>query len=113
MRQTGAQAIICPNCHSPNHASQRFCSTCGQAFGAPRGGQPVSAHITAMPQTSAPPGALVNCPECHAPNRQVNRFCTRCGANMLRGVVGRKCFKCGSQSNPGARFCTTCGANLA
>ncbi len=113
IRQTGAQAIICPNCHSPNHASQRFCSTCGQAFGAPRSGQPVSAHITAMPQTATPPGALVNCPECHAPNRQVNRFCTSCGANMLRGVVGRKCYKCGSQSNPGARFCTTCGANLA
>jgi serine/threonine-protein kinase len=108
--QTGAQVVICSRCQGANFASQRFCSTCGLAFGAPRGGQG-SAHLTALPKT--PPANYVTCPECQTPNQQVNRFCIRCGANMLRGVAGRKCYKCGMNNVPGTRYCTTCGANLA
>jgi serine/threonine-protein kinase len=107
--QTGAQGVICPRCHGVNHASQRFCSTCGLAFGPPRSGQG-SAHLAVVAHAS-PPG-YVTCPTCQTPNESLNRFCTRCGSNMLRGVPGRKCQKCGVQNTPGARYCTTCGTTL-
>lgn len=109
MQQTGAQSLICPHCHSANYPSQRFCSTCGQAFGTGRAAG-VSAHLPTVQQT--PPAGYITCPSCQAPNQQVNRFCTRCGSNMLRGVAGRRCFKCGMQNTPGTRFCTTCGTTL-
>ncbi len=107
--QTGAQGVICPRCQSVNHASQRFCSFCGLAFGQPRPGQ-ASAHLAALAQAS-PSGSAI-CPTCQAPNPGLNRFCTRCGSNMLRGVSGRKCQKCGVQNAPGTRYCTTCGTTL-
>jgi serine/threonine-protein kinase len=107
--QTGAQGVICPRCKGVNHASQRFCSTCGLPFGQSRGAQ-ASAHVVAVAQPA--PAGFVLCPTCQTPNDGLNRFCTRCGSNMLRGVSGRKCQKCGMQNSAGARFCTTCGASL-
>ena len=107
--ERAAQKIVCPRCQSENHASQRFCSSCGLAFDQPRSAQ-ASAHLIAV--AHAAPAGYVTCPTCQTPNDSLNRFCTRCGTNMLRGVPGRKCFKCGMQNTPGTRFCTTCGASL-
>ncbi len=108
-QQTSPQAIICPNCHKPNHAMQRFCSSCGVPLGQERAA-PVSAHLAAM--APAPAGSVVICPSCQAPNDGLHRFCTRCGASLLRGVAGRKCHKCGVQNSPGTRYCTACGVTL-
>ncbi len=108
--ERAAQKIVCPRCHSENHASQRFCSSCGLAFEQSRSAQ-ASAHLVAM--AHAAPAGYVVCPTCQTPNDSLNRFCTRCGTNMLRGVPGRKCHKCGIQNTPGTRFCTFCGASLA
>jgi eukaryotic-like serine/threonine-protein kinase len=107
--RASSSSIICPRCQSVNHASQRFCSSCGLAFGQPRSAL-ASAHMLAVAQ--AAPAGYVICPACQTPNDSLNRFCTRCGSNMLRGVPGRKCQKCGVQNSPGARFCTTCGSAL-
>ncbi len=109
MAQTAAQELICPRCQSANFASQRYCSTCGHSFSAPRVAH-ASAKMAAVAQAS--PAGFVYCPTCDAPNESLNRFCTSCGTNMLRGVPGRKCHKCGAQNTPGVRFCTSCGANL-
>jgi serine/threonine-protein kinase len=113
--QTGAQLVICPSCHSPNYANQRFCSSCGIPFGAPRPGQmsaQVSAHVS-TPTKPAPVSGGVICPDCQAPNGPLDRFCTKCGSYLLRGVPGRKCHKCGMQNSPGTRFCTACGSGLS
>jgi serine/threonine-protein kinase len=107
--ERAAAKIICPRCQSENHASQRFCSSCGLAFDQPRSAQ-ASAHLIAVAQ--AAPAGYVTCAICQTPNDSLNRFCTRCGTNLLRGVPGRRCHKCGMQNTPGTRFCTACGAAL-
>jgi serine/threonine-protein kinase len=108
--QASAPGVICPRCQGVNHASQRFCSTCGLAFGQPRSSGQGSAHLAAVAHDA--PLNFVICPTCQTPNESLNRFCTRCGSSMLRGVPGRRCQKCGVQNTPGARYCTTCGTTL-
>lgn len=109
--QPGAQVVTCPSCQAPNYVNQRFCSTCGMPFGAPRSVQG-SAHLAALNQTAPVSGGII-CPSCQAPNGPLDRFCTKCGSYLLRGVPGRKCHKCGVQNAPGTRFCTTCGSTLS
>ncbi|MDE3230841.1 MAG: protein kinase [Chloroflexota bacterium] len=108
--QSGGQTLICPRCQQRNYPQQRFCSSCGLAFGNPRTGGPVSAHMQTA-QRAIPSGG-VTCAECNMLNGPLDKFCTRCGASLLRGVPGRRCHKCGVQNGPGLRFCTACGASL-
>jgi len=68
--------LRCPRCQALNNANQRFCSTCGFAFGPPQGAN----------YQPAPNGAsgYVTCPLCRAPNRAIDRFCTQCGQPLKR-----------------------------
>jgi len=68
--------LRCPRCQALNNANQRFCSTCGFAFGPPQGAN----------YQPAPNGAsgYVTCPVCRAPNRAIDRFCTQCGQPLKR-----------------------------
>lgn len=98
-----APAIYCPRCRAPNTPYQRFCSTCGFAFGQQPSPAPQPAHAT---------GSYVNCPNCHALNKPINRFCTTCGQGLLAGVAGIACRACGVRNAAGVRFCTSCGNPL-
>lgn len=74
--RAAAQTVRCPRCQASNTANQRFCSTCGFAFGSPspNGYQSVSQGVS----------GYVTCPACHAPNRSVDRYCTQCGQPLMR-----------------------------
>ncbi|HEY7985221.1 MAG TPA: serine/threonine-protein kinase, partial [Ktedonobacterales bacterium] len=102
-----SDAVPCPHCNGLNHASQRFCSTCGASLGA----QPRRTAILDQPPrrlTSAPGG--VTCPGCAAPNYPNNRFCTTCGHALT--PTGIPCRGCGAANVPGQRYCTRCGQPL-
>ena len=68
--------LRCPRCQSLNNASQRFCSTCGFAFGSPQGNN--------YQQVAQSGSSYVTCPTCRAPNRAIDRFCTQCGQPLQR-----------------------------
>ena len=68
--------LRCPRCQSLNNASQRFCSTCGFAFGSPQGNN--------YQQVAQSGSGYVTCPTCRAPNRAIDRFCTQCGQPLQR-----------------------------
>jgi serine/threonine-protein kinase len=68
--------LRCPRCQSLNNASQRFCSTCGFAFGPPQGNN--------YQQVAQSGSGYVTCPACRAPNRAIDRFCTQCGQPLQR-----------------------------
>jgi eukaryotic-like serine/threonine-protein kinase len=118
-RQTGQPVLMCPHCQAPNHASQRFCSTCGQPFGGPRSA--TSGPIPSAGPASGAYGAIgarqpnsrgLVCPDCHTPNPPLYRFCVRCGASLLQGVAGKTCRRCNARNAAGVRFCTNCGFAL-
>jgi serine/threonine-protein kinase len=99
--------VICPRCHQPNAAQQRFCSFCGQPL--VPGQSPPPGAYQQYPQAT---GSWTSCPYCLAMNKPVNRFCTQCGKSLLVGVAPLLCRNCGARNTPGQRFCTTCGAPL-
>jgi serine/threonine-protein kinase len=68
--------LRCPRCQALNAGNQRFCSTCGFAFGAAQGNN----------YSQAPNGGsgYVTCPACRAPNRAIDRYCTQCGQALMR-----------------------------
>jgi serine/threonine-protein kinase len=68
--------LRCPRCQSLNNASQRFCSTCGFAFGTPQGNN--------HQQVAQSGSGNITCPACRAPNRAIDRFCTQCGQPLQR-----------------------------
>jgi serine/threonine protein kinase len=68
--------VRCPRCQALNNASQRFCSTCGFAFGPPQGNN--------YQQVAQSGSGYITCPACRAPNRTIDRFCTQCGQPLQR-----------------------------
>jgi serine/threonine-protein kinase len=99
-----AQVVYCPRCQCANGMHQRFCSSCGLAFGPtppPANGQ--HAQATA---------SWVDCPQCRALNPPINRYCTSCGASLLAGVEGKVCRVCRMRNGAGKSFCTACGNPL-
>ncbi|HKB49677.1 MAG TPA: zinc-ribbon domain-containing protein, partial [Ktedonobacterales bacterium] len=99
--------VVCPRCHQPNAAQQRFCSFCGQPL--VPGQSPPPGPYQQYPQAT---GSWTSCPYCLAMNKPVNRFCTQCGKSLFVGVAPLLCRTCGARNTPGQRFCTTCGAPL-
>ncbi|MFY9615719.1 MAG: SPFH domain-containing protein [Candidatus Dormiibacterota bacterium] len=63
----GAVQVRCGNCNTLNPESAKFCTSCGQALGAP---------------APAPAGSTVACPECGTQNAATAKFCTNCGHNF-------------------------------
>jgi membrane protease subunit (stomatin/prohibitin family) len=63
----GAVQVRCGNCNTLNPESAKFCTSCGQALGAP---------------APAPTGSTMHCPECGTENSATAKFCTNCGHNF-------------------------------
>ena len=95
--------VYCPRCRAANAPHQRFCSTCGSAFGSSPAPAPQPSHMT---------GNYIHCSACHALNKPINRYCTTCGQGLLAGVAGVVCRSCGVRNSAGVRFCTSCGNPL-
>jgi membrane protease subunit (stomatin/prohibitin family) len=68
----GAVQVRCGNCNTLNPESAKFCTSCGQALGAP---------------APAPEGATVACPECGTGNAANAKFCTNCGHNFQEAAA--------------------------
>jgi membrane protease subunit (stomatin/prohibitin family) len=86
--QAEAGTVECPNCHSANPESAKFCSSCG---------------------TSLAP-AMVTCPHCQAENPAVARFCSNCGQALAPHAA--HCPSCSAEVGADARFCPSCGTAL-
>jgi membrane protease subunit (stomatin/prohibitin family) len=81
--------VECPNCHSGNPASAKFCASCGTSL--------------------APPAAV--CPSCHAENPPTAKFCASCGAALV--AASPHCTSCGAELAAGSKFCAECGTSTA
>ncbi|MBF6591453.1 MAG: protein kinase [Ktedonobacterales bacterium] len=99
-------AVLCPHCHQPNAPQQRFCSSCGTAFGPMPSGDPAP-HSGPGQGT----GRWVQCPRCRVLNRPMDRFCTHCGLG-LPSLAIVTCRACGAQSAANQRVCSACGRPL-
>jgi membrane protease subunit (stomatin/prohibitin family) len=81
--------VECPNCHTVNPESAKFCSSCG---------------------TSLAPPTIV-CANCQTENPAGARFCANCGQAL--GPQPVKCATCGTEAAPDAKFCANCGGAIA
>jgi membrane protease subunit (stomatin/prohibitin family) len=81
--------VECPNCHTVNPESAKFCSSCG---------------------TSLAPPTIV-CANCQTENPAGARFCANCGQAL--GPQPVKCPTCGTEAAPDAKFCANCGGAIA
>lgn len=102
----------CPDCHTGNPASAKFCSGCGKALGVPRPAEKPM-HPCSACGHPLPPGAKF-CPNCG----DQYKACESCGADNAEeasvcGNCGRElpkpCVHCGEAVDPSAKFCPSCG----
>jgi membrane protease subunit (stomatin/prohibitin family) len=81
--------VECPNCHTANTPTAKFCANCGKSM--------------------APP--TVTCANCGEANAVGARFCGNCGQPL--GPQPVHCPSCGHEVAPDARFCPNCGNAIA
>jgi membrane protease subunit (stomatin/prohibitin family) len=81
--------VDCPNCHTANAPTAKFCANCGKSM--------------------APP--TVTCANCGEANAVGARFCGNCGQPL--GPQPVHCPSCGHEVLPDARFCPNCGNAIA
>ncbi len=81
--------VECPNCHTANAPTAKFCANCGKSM--------------------APP--TITCANCGEANAVGARFCGNCGQPL--GPQPVHCPSCGHEVAPDARFCPNCGNAIA
>ncbi|MDQ1427803.1 MAG: hypothetical protein QOK39_1279, partial [Acidimicrobiaceae bacterium] len=86
---TSTATVECPNCHTANAPTAKFCANCGKSM--------------------APP--TVTCANCGEANAAGARFCGNCGQPL--GPQPVHCPSCGHEVAPDARFCPNCGNAIA
>lgn len=65
---TASQAVVCPQCRTPNNDTVRFCTNCGQSL-------------------------RVDCPLCYTSNRVDISHCANCGAHLERARRKREALQ--------------------
>ncbi len=64
--------VECPNCHTLNTPTAKFCVNCGQNMGSKPG------TIQSTPASSD----TKECPNCHFQNPPTSKFCVKCGEDL-------------------------------
>jgi len=63
----------CPNCHTTNPTTAKFCIDCGEKLETPA--ETVTGTTTGSTNTK-------ECPNCHAANPATSKFCVKCGQKL-------------------------------
>jgi hypothetical protein len=62
--------VECPNCHTPNAPTAKFCVNCGE-------------KLEAQVETVQSTGSVTKeCPNCHFENPETSKFCVKCGEKL-------------------------------
>ncbi len=64
----------CPNCHTPNPTTAKFCVNCGEKLETP------TKTVQSTPTTST--ADTKECPNCHSQNPATSKFCVKCGQKL-------------------------------
>ena len=64
--------VECPNCHTLNSPTAKFCVNCGQNMGSQSG----------TVQNTPAGSDTKECPNCHFHNPPTSKFCVKCGENL-------------------------------
>jgi sec-independent protein translocase protein TatA len=84
--------VACPECHTANLATNRFCSACGATMAAPAAPETTPGAETATPGAAEAEDAVVDhvpvpmptntCPSCATLNPPGQPFCGQCGTRL-------------------------------
>ncbi|MGL4607588.1 MAG: zinc ribbon domain-containing protein [Eubacteriaceae bacterium] len=83
--ETFENAITCPDCHTMNPESSKFCQKCGSKLG-------------------------LECVSCHTSVNPNQKFCPNCGTSIpSKAPDTEKCLNCDTELLPEQKFCSKCG----